>query len=382
MSEVTDLLKKHSEAVEKQIEALSPDIAKALRETGVLTARVTDLEQKAVGERGPSGGGFETKSWGNQFIASDGLRAFADNRSHPSRYRLDIETKAVISGGGLTPPDIRPEPVIMARRRLTVRSLIPVIPTASGSVQFPKQTVRTNNAAPVAEAAAKPQSDYTFVMETVPVQTLAHWVLATRQILDDAPMLAATIDQELRYGLQLVEEAQLLNGDGVSPNLDGLIPNATAYAPPFIITTPTIIDQLGLALLQVALADHEPSGIVLHPSDAMAIRLLKDVDGNYIMGPPGAAIAPMLFGLPVVATPAITVDKFLVGAFPQASTIFDRQSATVELSTEDSDNFRKNLVTIRAEERLAQAIRDGSALVTGDLGNVALTAREGGSKSK
>jgi hypothetical protein len=104
-------------------------------------------------------------------------------------------------------------------------------------------------------------------------------------------------------------------------------------------------------------------------------RVLKNVNGDYLLGDPASAAPPVLFGLPVVATPAMTADKFLVGAFPAAATIFDRQKPTVELSTEDSDNFRKNLVTIRAEERLAQGIKDGTALVYGDLGFAALAAR-------
>lgn len=67
---------------------------------------------------------------------------------------------------------------------------------------------------------------------------------------------------------------------------------------------------------------------------------------------------------------AIGVDKALVGAFDLAAQIFDRQDATVEVSTEDQDNFVKNKVTIRAEERLALAIYREAALVYGDLGRV------------
>jgi HK97 family phage major capsid protein len=61
----------------------------------------------------------------------------------------------------------------------------------------------------------------------------------------------------------------------------------------------------------------------------------------------------------------MTVDRFLTGAFNLGAQIFDREDANVEISTEDSDNFRKNLVTIRAEERLALAVYRPESFVKG-----------------
>ena len=62
---------------------------------------------------------------------------------------------------------------------------------------------------------------------------------------------------------------------------------------------------------------------------------------------------PRLFGLPVVLTTAMLVDKFLVGNFRAAATIYDRWTARVEVATEHADFFVRNLVAILAEERLA-----------------------------
>ena len=91
------------------------------------------------------------------------------------------------------------------------------------------------------------------------------------------------------------------------------------------------------------------------------MRLLKDADGKYILGDPGANVPAVLFGLPVVATQAMTVDKFLVG----------RWSPWVEVSTEHADFFTRNLVAILAEERIALAVRNAGALTFVDFGNVA-----------
>ena len=192
---------------------------------------------------------------------------------------------------------------------------------------------------------------------------------ASRQVLSDLPQLQGLIDTELLDGLALAEEQQLLNGDGTGQTLNGLIPNATAYSAPITLADPTMLDTLGLALLQSALAEFPASGIIMHPADWTRITLLKDADGNYIMGTPGSAIAQRLWGLPVITTQAMTADKFMVGDFRRAATLYDRWSARVETGYVN-DDFTKNLVTILAEERLAQAIKQPKALTYGDFGNV------------
>jgi len=136
---------------------------------------------------------------------------------------------------------------------------------------------------------------------------------------------------------------------------------------PGVIPLPQKLDVLRFAMLQASLAEYPATGIVLHPTDWAGIELTKDSTGRYIIGDPKSEAAARVWGLPVVATQAMLLGKFLVGAFKAGAQIFDRQNATVELSTEDSDNFRKNLVTILAEERLALAVYRPAAFVKGDF---------------
>ena len=74
-----------------------------------------------------------------------------------------------------------------------------------------------------------------------------------------------------------------------------------------------------------------------------------------------------LFGVPVVATQAMLSGKLLTGNFETGATIYDRMKARIEVSTEDSDNFRKNLVTVLAEERIGLGVKAPSAFVKGDF---------------
>ena len=365
--------KDFSDAVEAQFTKLNADVRDALQKANVVQGIVHELEQRAV--RGSFGESRGTQTWGEQFVESEGLKAFAELHSQPARFRMDVKatvTTGATSGGPLGLQPYRDGPNNLPRRQLRIRDLLPVVSISTGSVEYPRQTLRTSAAAPVAEGDLKPESAFGWTMETVTPKVIAHWVPASRQILDDAPQLRDMIDTELLYGLGQVEETQLLYGSGIGQNLLGLVTTATAYAAPFDPAgTETMLDQLALAMLQNALAEEPADGIIVHPSDWLRMRLLKDADGKYLLGDPGAQVEPRLFGLPVVATQAMTVDKFLVGNFRRAATLYDRWSPRVEVSTEHADFFTKNLVAILAEERIALAIKNAAAMTYGDFGNVA-----------
>ncbi|MCZ8192987.1 phage major capsid protein [Brevundimonas sp.] len=345
-------------------------------------ARLDELEQKIARK----GADDETRprSIGEQVLAADEMKAFLASRA--SRGRASVEVKAIItslttdamgSAGDLIVPDRLPGILAPGQRRLTVRDLLTPGRTSSTSVQYVKETGFTNAAATVSETtgALKPQSDIKFDIATSSVTTIAHWVLATRQILDDAPMLQSYIDGRLRYALALVEENQLLNGGGTGTDLNGIYTQASAFTAPITIPAPvTRIDVLRLAVLKSALAELPTTGAVLHPADWASIELLKETTGAYLIGNPQGALAPTLWSLPIVATQAISQGNFLTGAFRLGAQIFDRWDARVEVSTEDDQNFRKNLVTILAEERLALAVYRPEAFVKGAFAAAATAA--------
>jgi HK97 family phage major capsid protein len=382
LQKAADDVKKQAEATNTELKNLgkvTEDTKKAADEALVkhneLAARMTEIEQKMV-----RGGGEpeRRKTAGQQAVESDEFKAFV---KAGGKGRISIPVKAIISSlttdadgsaGDLIVPQRQPGIIAPPQRRMTIRDLLTPGRTSSNAIQYVKETGFTNSAATVSETsgAAKPQSEIKFDLETEAVTTIAHWVLATKQILDDVPMLQSYIDGRLRYGLMYVEENQLLNGSGTGTDLNGIYTQATAYSAPIVPTAAgnlTKIDVLRLAILQAALAEFPANGIAMHPSDWADIELTKTDDGAYLFANPQGGVEPRLWRLPVVETQAMTIDKFLVGAFALGAQIFDREDANVEISTEDSDNFRKNLVTVRAEERLALAVYRPEAFVKGDF---------------
>ena len=273
------------------------------------------------------------------------------------------------SAGALVAPDRQPGIIAIPQRRLTIRDLLAPGSTNSNSVEYVRETGFTNNAAIVAEGQPKPYSDLKFELDNAAVRTIAHMFKGSRQILDDAPALQSFIDARARYGLLLAEEAQLLYGNGTGNNLHGIIPQAQAYDPPVgaFVDAEQRIDRIRLALLQASLAEFPSTGIVLNPIDWAMIELLKDGEHRYIIGKPQEGTSARLWNLPVVETQAIIQDEFLTGAFNLAAQIYDRMAIEVLISTENDKDFENNMVSIRAEERLAFTVYRPEAFVTGSL---------------
>ena len=382
LSGVMDQVKGFAEQVtgkmaagEKVTDDLKAKTDEALSSMGEIKARMAEIEQKAA-RRGSGDDAVEIKSLGSMVIEHEDIKSRKLNGASRGSVRVQIDRKDITSASGtvgsgvsagtsLVPSARVPGIVPLPDRAMTIRDLLMPGETASGNIEYVKEIGYTNNAATVAEGAQKPKSDITFDMANAPVRTIAHLFKASRQILDDAPALRSYIDGRARYGLQFREELQFLKGDGTGQNILGIQPQATAFAPAFTPQDATAIDQLRLAVLQVALAEFPADGFVLNPIDWAKIELTKDAQGRYIIANPQGGIGPTLWNLPVVATQAQTLNVFLTGSFKMAAQIFDRMEIEVLLSSENVDDFEKNMFTIRAEERAALAVYRPEAFVTG-----------------
>jgi HK97 family phage major capsid protein len=121
----------------------------------------------------------------------------------------------------------------------------------------------------------------------------------------------------------------------------------------------------------------EPDAIVIHPTDWQTIRLGKDSQGQYYAGGPftgaygngGYTNVADIWGVKAVITTAIAQGTVLVGGFQESGQVFRRQGITLEMTNSNVDDFVNNLITLRAEERLALAVYRPAG-----FGKVTLTA--------
>lgn len=290
--------------------------------------------------------------------------------------RLELKEITTTQAGGLMALPYRDTLVSMERQTPRIRDLLTSIPVTSSSVEYAKQTVRTNAAAIVAEGAAKPYSQYEWGEGTASIVTIAHLAKLTLQAIADAPRLSAEVESEMRYGLAYTEDAELLNGDGTVGHISGLMDNATTYHVPTGVVANNIltpVDILRVAILQAHLALAAPDGHILNPIDVANIELLRrDVDkgGGYLFGSPDSGNPVMrLWRLPVIETAAMAPGDFLTGAFKYAASLYDRMGVQVLISTENEDDFARNKATMRCESRLGLGVRRPYALITGSFAN-------------
>jgi len=381
-------LKAHAEKAEREYKSagkLSEEsraaIDKLLTQQGELLARQAAAEQELAKIKTQGAGGPERpRSMGEQITASEEFRTWSQRPS--GSFRMNVQaavTSDAGSAGSLIEPQRIPGIVTPGLRRLTIRDLINWGRTTSNSLEFVREKLFTNSAAPVAEGALKPESNLTFDLASAPVATVAHWIPASRNVLADAPVLQGYIDGRMRYGLKLIEEAQLLKGSGLGLNISGIYTQASAYANPgVLVQAETRIDRLRLALLQVELSEYYADGIVISPIDWAAIELTKTAENAYLFANPRTQNLPGLWGRNVVPTQAMAPGEFLVGAFGGGLAVqgWDREDVSVQIAFEDRDNFVKNMVTILCEERLALTVYRPSAFVKGDMSDLDVEPEE------
>lgn len=395
MSDVNDILKKVTASIEEATGKFNAKAEEALTEAkknGKLSAETKETVDKmavefnalkdaektlkaALGEleqhvaQMPLANAAKVvETVGQVVISSEALKTFAASVEGGKRLSIPVNAALLSTGvvDGVVEPQRLPGIDTAPKQRLFIRDLIAPGRTGAPAIFWVQQTGFTNAAKVVAEGTTKPYSDIQFATKITPVTTIAHMFKASKQILDDFAQLQSTVDAEMRYGLKYVEEQEILFGDGTGVHLHGIVPQATAFAAAFEVEQQNGIDDLRLAMLQAQLARFPASGHVLHFIDWAKIELTKDTLGRYILANPAALTGPTLWGLPVVATEAPAFQgKFLTGAFNAAAQLFDREDANVVISTENADDFEKNMISIRCEERLALAVKRPEAFIYG-----------------
>lgn len=382
-----DHISKQIDGIEKNLAAFSAKADEEIKATSKISAdtkaaldglgaqqreladRLLTIEQRGSQQQE---GASKAEGWGQQFTKSDSYKSFIGG----SAQKASLEVKnTVVTSDTTVAPDRKPGVVGGAFRMFTIEDLLNSAPTSSNAIEYTRENVFTNAAAETAEGAALPESSITFTLDNVPVQSVGHWIKLSRQLINDAAALAAYINTRLRYGVDLRVENQLVNGNGTSPNLSGLFKTGNFTAHGYTaaaltgagLSATNRFDLIGKMLGDCQMADYPADGILLNPADWWTMRLTKDTTGRYLLGDPGDSAPPMLFGTPVVACSAVTADMVMVGAFGMAATKHDREGVTVDMSESDSDNFTKQLVTVRATRRLALAVERPASLRAGDL---------------
>lgn len=298
------------------------------------------------------------KTLGQLFVESDAFKAWRPGLKGTDLAEFEgvnLLANTFQTTTGWAPAEIRgPQVVEYATRPIQVVDLFPQGQTTQAAIVYMEETLFSNSAAEVAEAGTKPEVSLGLTERNEPVRKIAAVLPVTDEQLADVPQARSYIDNRLGFMVRQRLDSQLLVGDGTSPNLSGILDRSGLQTQ--ALGGDTVPDATYKAMVKVqTIAFSEPNYAVFHPNDWQTVRLLKTSDGLYIWGPPMDAGPMRIWGIPVLATTAITENTGLVGDFRQAELVM-RQGVTVQVSDSHDDYFVKNLLAIRAELRAALAV--------------------------
>jgi HK97 family phage major capsid protein len=371
-----------------QIEAKMAELKSKLDEIETLKAQIVVLKDAAdknqealdglIAAKNAKSATTEVKTFNSMLM--DGIKENEDKiRTLKKGQSVSFEMKAVadmtfannFSTADNSVTTVRPGIIELPKRKLHIRQLLNGGAMGTSNFAYVKEVAGEEAPETVAEGAAKNQFDLDFQEAEVKAEYIAGYIRMSKKMLDDVTGMTTFLQSRLMEKLLRVEDDQILNGDGTSPNLSGITDSGNFTA----ASGGTIdVEQLVYAISQLENLDREANGILLNPSDYWRIALTKGAtSGDYSL-PSGIVTVGeggilRIGGVPVFRSTAVTADKYIVGDWVMGADLLTREAPRVEFFYEDGNNVTKNQVTVRVEERVAMPIYGNDYFIYGDFGN-------------
>lgn len=384
----SDLQTAATAEAKSQIEAKMAELKSKLDEIETLKAQIVVLKDAAdknqealdglIAAKNAKSATTEVKTFNSMLM--DGIKENEDKiRTLKKGQSVSFEMKAVadmtfannFSTADNSVTTVRPGIIELPKRKLHIRQLLQGGTMGGSNFAYVKEVAGEEAPETVAEGAAKNQFDLDFQEAEVKAEYIAGYIRMSKKMLDDVTGMTTFLQSRLMEKLLRVEDDQILNGDGTSPNLSGITDSGNFTA----ASGGTIdVEQLVYAISQLENLDREANGILLNPSDYWRIALTKGAtSGDYSL-PSGIVTVGeggilRIGGVPVYRSTAVTVDKFIVGDWVMGANLLTREAPRVEFFYEDGNNVTKNQVTVRVEERVAMPIYGNDYFIYGDFGN-------------
>lgn len=370
-SELTNLSQKYAEN--------ESNLGKLVSQMDTLTAKANSDEERI--RKGRSFNEVAKELIQSKSVAFDTFKA-----KDATKFRFEIEDgqrhiiqKAVgsVTLGNVVgdlPTEIG-QVVSPLSRKVHVRSLIPNSPMTAATYSYPVFVDGEGTVGIQTEGGAKSQTDVDIEYKELSPIVIAHWQRHSEQVLSDIPWLLSFVSNRMVEQLLNKEDDEILSGAGGSNRLNGILTQATAYAPTGTANTANAnrYSYLFNAIAQLAQSDVQANGILVNPYAYYEMLQIVSTDKSYTAPIAGFSVVNDVLrfvGVPVIQSTAMTTNSFLVGDFNEAD-LRIKNGITVDLSREDADNFTKNLVTIRVEERLGLAVYRPASFITGSFNAIA-----------
>lgn len=366
-----------SDAVKAATKDLDEEIGKLKADNQRITVKLDEAEQKAAATYMNNGvqkdDDFATVLQKELEKHHDDLQKIA-RKDNGRNQHLVIDLKAVGDvttanvtgtawsqinrGGVITNPD----------RKRHVRELIPTGNLGPGSTYTFMRENGTGEGDPamVSEGGIKPQFDFDLAEASVNIETLAGVVRFTRKAMLNIPGFISYLQAKMPQRLLKVEDAQILYGNGTTPNLKGLLTSGN-----FVASTSEETALIERILDDISLLEdtyeREANGIVMRPVTYNSFFKNKATgSGEYDLPANVVFVNGQLYisGIPVVKTTALNATDYVVGDFSGAQFLV-QEGMRIEFFEQDRDNVIRNMVTARIEETVALPVYGSTYFIKG-----------------
>lgn len=337
------------------------------------------LDTLDIKMQGKGMGAPETKSFGDVLAksitdAADDIAKF--ERKETKSFSLELKAvgdmgTANVTGGNRYGQIMRDGIIMNPNRKMHMKDILPGGTVGPGnSFTFMRENGQGEGAiAPVLENGNKSQFDLDLIESTVQIETIAGFLRISRKMLNNVPGMISYLQARLPEKFQRVLDAQVLYGNGTTPNLKGILTSGN-----FVTSTATasqvLIEKIitDISVLEDTY-ERDATGVLLRPKDYYSFFMNKaDGSGEYDL-PQGVTFVNgqmYVFGIPVWKSTAINTPDYVVGDFDMGAQLLTQEGMRIEFFDQDANNVTQNKVTVRIEGNYALPVYGPDYFIKGD----------------
>lgn len=298
---------------------------------------------------------------------SDNIEAIKDAVEKGGKINLDVKTTTITNDytGDYALTDFDTQVDRVVRKRYGILENVNSGATSGKFVTYVQQTA-TSKTGYTGEGEAKTEGEPQWSEISEEVKKIASYVKVSKEMLEDLSFIRAEIDNDLMEQVRVGIEQSLLSGTGVGAEIKGLLTPAMGL-PTFgagtfanAVQDANISDLMRVVKAQIEGANFTPTHIILNPEDIAKLQLTKASDGAYtypMFLPTQSGDGEMIIaGMRVISSTYMLADNYLVGDLSKVNVRF-RNNIAMSVGL-DQDDFTKNMVTILAEARLVQYVKN------------------------
>lgn len=254
------------------------------------------------------------------------------------------------------------------------RELVPNYSTRRDTIKFNQYSVNDtlDGIGGVLEGEEKPEFGFNIEPKSEAIIKIAGWVDYTEEMEDDVDGFRSEITREAALAHADVFDYQFYKGNGnQTTQLNGLwaSSNVQSFPQGGVTSASNVIDKLVAGLTEIRKNHRGAGAFVVAPSVWQDIYLNKD-NGDAYTYPillNGSGVLS-LGGVPVYWSNVFEDGQGIVGDFGRGAAVYTKRGLVLKTSSENKDNFIKNVRTLLVESREAVIKRYADGFLKLDLG--------------